>query len=193
MALVVLYVLHFNPSNGEAAQGSLSINNSDSSGFTVAYIHTDSLQKHYQYVEEQTKMLQNRTSQMERDLQNRAEGLQREIADFQNNYGNLTIGQARALEEDLAKKEQNLRVAQERARQQLLEMELVINQELYTRVTDFLKEYSELNDIDMVVKFNTQSDVLYAGEGLDITKVVVEELNKRHLSSASAADSTKNN
>ena len=195
VGLIVLYVLHF---SGEGTETGVKVSKvNDSINFSVAYVNADSLTANYKYVQEQGKILQARGEEMERDLQNRAQGLQNEIADFQRNYGNLTIGQAKALEEDLGKKDQNLRVFTERARQELLERELKLNQELYERVTAFLKEYSEMNGLQMILKYNQQSDVLYAGETLDITNVVIDALNQRYEAELSGevseADSTQNN
>jgi len=191
IALIILYVLHFSEGNSteEVAKGEDSLSNV---AFTVAYIRSDSLVNNYDFVKDQNDAVQKRTSQMEQDYKNRAESLQREFNEYQNNLRNLTIGQAKTIEEGLAKKEQNLRVFQESLRQELMQKEAEISRTLYTRVTEFLKEYSDKNNIQMVVKFDTQSDVLYAGEGLDITSVVLDELNKRYKEGDSVpSDSTK--
>ena len=191
IALIILYVLHFSEgkSTEVVAKGEDSLS---SVAFTVAYIRSDSLVNNYDFVKDQNDVVQKRTSQMEQDYKNRAESLQREFNEYQNNLRNLTIGQAKTIEEGLAKKEQNLRVFQESLRQELMQKEAEISRTLYTRVTEFLKEYSDKNNIQMVVKFDTQSDVLYAGEGLDITSVVLDELNKRYKEGDSVpSDSTK--
>lgn len=196
VAVAILFYLQF--SNGQAnTENLVSEDGAAGTGeFTVAYVQADSLISNYKYITDQNDLLQKRTAEMERDFQNRAEGLQKEIADYQKNVGNLTIGQARTIEENLGKKEQNLRMFQEAARQELMEKEANISNVLYTRVTEFLKEYSEKNNIQMVVKYNTQSDVLYAGAGLDITKIVVDNLNDKYEnkdnSTTAVADSLNN-
>jgi len=186
VALIVLYVLHFKQgSSGNETAGGAPGPSADSSsavGFTIAYVRSDSIIQNYQYVSDQNKVIEDRAKRIEQDLKNRADGLQKEFIDYQNNRNSLTIGQAQSVEEGLAKKEQNLRMFQERARQELAELEIGINRELYERLTNFLDSYSENNNIDMVVKFDTSSDVLYAGEGLDITAIVIENLNNQYIS-----------
>jgi len=190
LALVVLYFLHF--SKGEENKSEVvTPKEVEQSGFTIAYVHSDSIVKNYQYVLDQSKVLEDRAKRIEQDYKNRAEGLQREFNDYQNNMGSLTIGQAKSIEEGLGKKEQNLRMFQERARQELAEMEMNMSRELYNRITTFLDAYSVQNGIQMVVKFDTSSDVLYAGKGLDITNIVIESLNDEYKKEGlNASDST---
>ena len=195
-ALVVLYVLHFSGDQDGDKLPESTDSTPAQSDFTIAYVLSDTLLQNYQYVIDENEKLRKRSSQIESDYRNRAEGLQKELTDYQANYGNLTIGQARAIEENLAKKEQNLRLFQESARQELLEMEAGISRELYTRVTEFLERHSQRNGIEMVVKFDASSDVLYAGKGLDITQQVIDSLNAKYLNGSStpaASDSTAAN
>ncbi len=67
-----------------------------------------------------------------------------------------------------------------------------MSQELYNNITAFLKEYGEKNNLKMVVRYNQGSDVMYATDGLDITKPVITGLNERYTESLNkpAADST---
>lgn len=175
VAVGVLYVIEF--SGGKS--GSITKNDAakDSIDYNVVYINSDSLVVNYDFFNNIQKQLQDKGAKFDKDYQNRAEGLQREVTDYQRNVNNLTIGQAKALEEDLLKKQQNLRMYQENLSQQMLKEEAKLNKELYDKVTSFLKEYCANNEIDLVVKYNQGSDVLYANEGMDITKQVIEGLN----------------
>ncbi|QSE96728.1 OmpH family outer membrane protein [Fulvivirga lutea] len=193
VAVGVLYVLHFSKPSAEAAKGNSQKN--DSIDYSVVYINSDSVLVNYDYFDKIQSELQEKGAKLEKEYQSRAEGLQREVNDFQRTVNSLTIGQAKALEEDLLKKQQNLRVYQENLSQQLMREEAKMNQELYKKVTSFLKDYSAENGIDLVVKFNQGSDVLYANEGMDITKEVIEGLNAAYAKELSApkakTDSTK--
>jgi outer membrane protein len=81
------------------------------------------------------------------------------------------------LEEDLGKKQQNLQLYQQSLSQELMNEESKLNKQLYDRITAFLKTYSEENGIQVVLKFDPSSDVLYGGAALDITPVVITGLN----------------
>jgi outer membrane protein len=56
--------------------------------------------------------------------------------------------------------------------------EAKLNQELYKRITDFLKTYSEQNGLQVVFKYDISSDVLFGNKALDITDAVVKGLNE---------------
>jgi outer membrane protein len=96
------------------------------------------------------------------------------------------------VEEDLAKKQQNLQLYQQSLNQEMGNEETKMTQDLYTRVTVFLKKYCKEKGLHIVLKFDTNSDVLFGAEGLDITKEVTEGLNEEYkLEKKSPAASKK--
>ena len=191
VAVAGIYFFHFSEDSVETIETTDQVDEGNStSGFTIAYIQSDSLVKNYQFVIDEQKKIEGRTRQVEQDFRNRAEKLQKDFESYQLNMRNLTIAQARAKEEDLGKREQDLRIFQERARQELVGLEAKTTTELYTLVTEFLEKYSEENNIDMVVKFDPTSDVLFAGKGLDITQTVIEKLNQEYKDRLEGKDSS---
>jgi outer membrane protein len=157
-------------SSSQAAVGDLSI----------AYILTDSIVKNYDFLKDNQVIMEAKTKQMRSDYSNRAQSLQNDITAYQRNRANLTIGQDQALQEDLAKKQQNLQMYEQSLSQQLMNEEQKLTKELYDRITTFLKKYSEENGLQVVLKFDTSSDVLFGSPGLDITRVVMEKLNEEY-------------
>lgn len=177
VAVCVLFYLHF---AGEKAEVKGKPNMMEAAAYSVAYINADSVLKNYDFFKEMQVKLQEKGQQLEEEYKSRAEGLQREVNDYQRNVNNLTIGQAKALEENLMKKQQNLRMYQESLSQDLLREESKINQELYEKITSFLNDYSQNNGLQMVVKYNQGSDVLYASDSMNITKTVISGLNESY-------------
>lgn len=173
VAVGVLYYLHF--SAGSKSTGSANVPVGD---LTIAYINSDTVLKYYDFLKDNKVVLEAKTKKMDTDYRNRAQGLQSEITAYQRNVSNLTIGQARALEEDLAKKQQNLQMYQQSLSQELMNDESKLNKELYDRITTFLKKYGKDNGLQVVLKYDPSSDVLYGVETLDITDVVVKGLNE---------------
>lgn len=178
VAVIILYVLHFSPGKLE----SIASSSSDTSAFDlkIAYINSDSVLKHYDYLKVNRDQLEAKTKKMDSDYRNRAVGLQNEITAYQRNVSSMTLGQARAAEEDLGKKQQNLQLYQQSLQQQLMQEETKLNKELYDRITAFLKKYGEDKGLQVVLKFDPTSDVLYGGAGLDITPDVIKGLNEAY-------------
>lgn len=185
LAVAVLYYLHFSNKSDTPTQFNGAAGYSGD--LKMAYINSDTVLKYYDYFKDSREKLEARGKKMDTDFRNRAQGLQREIESYQNTASNLTIGQARALEEDLTKKQQNLRVYQESLSQELSVEESKLNLELYQRVTDFLKEYGTQKGIQIVFKFDPSSDLLFVTDSLDITKEVITGLNDSYKKAKTAA------
>ena len=181
VAVAFLYVLHFSsPSKSEPASASSS--DTLAVNLKVAYINSDSVLKHYDYLKVNREQLEAKTKKMDQDLRNRTAGLEKEISAYQRNVSSMTLGQVRAVEEDLGKKQQNLQMYQQSLQQQLLQEEAKLNKELYDRITGFLKGYGKEKGLQVVLKFDPSSDVLYGGEALDITQDVITGLNAAYQS-----------
>lgn len=146
----------------------------------IAYVHSDSLLAKYDFMKEIESELGELSQKYEKEYQNRAQGLQNEISDFQRTAQNLTVAQGKALEENLMKKQQNLRIYQEDLSIKLRQKEVELNNELYKSISDYLKEYGDENNLQLVLTYSRGSDVLYANEGLEITNEVIEGLNKAY-------------
>lgn len=193
-AVAFLYVLHFSSGKIESDP---SFSDTSSVNLKLAYINSDSVLKYYEYLKVNRDQLEAKTRQMDQDLRNRTVGLEKEISAYQRNVSSMTLGQVRAVEEDLTKKQQNLQMHQQRLQQQLMQEEARLNKELYDRITSFLKEYGEQKGLQVVLKFDPTSDVLYGGPGLDITGDVIKGLNERYATEkktpTAKADSTAAN
>jgi outer membrane protein len=188
IAVAVLYFLHFNQ-NPDTEEKSAEV--AEMPDFQVAYINSDSVLVNYAYAEKLREDFQTKTSGLERDYQSRLQGLQKEINDYQQNAGNLTMNQARALEENLVKKQQNLQLYQQKLSQDLMVDEASMNKDLYDRVTGFLRDYGKENNLQLIVKYDQGSDVLFASDAMDITQIVIDGLNASYEKELAApADST---
>ncbi|TXI68087.1 MAG: OmpH family outer membrane protein [Cyclobacteriaceae bacterium] len=62
--------------------------------------------------------------------------------------------------------------------QQLMEEQAKVNEELYLKITDYLKGYAQEKELQVVLKYNTSSDLLYGGSAIDVTQDVIKGLNE---------------
>jgi outer membrane protein len=190
VAVGVLYYLHFTGGGSSTVSGASGLNMSD---VKIAYINTDSILAHYEYLDAKKEVLEAKQKRLEQDWQNRATSLQGEIEAYQRNASNMTIGQVRAIEESLGKKQQNLQLFQQQIEQELMNDQGKLSKDLYDRITGFLKTYSASTGVQVVLQYNTSSDVLYGGQALDITNDVLKGLNeayKNEKAGVTPADST---
>jgi len=184
VAVAILYYFHFSSNKTEVANDVVGIDSvSTKSSLKIAYVVSDTLLSNYDYFKIKSKELEAEKKKMEDDMGRRAKGLEREVVDFQRTAGSLTINQAKALEENLYKKRENLMKRQEGLAQTLMQKEAAINNKLYENVTNFLEEYGKDNNLEVVLSHQRGSGLLYAHKGLDITQVVIEGLNKAYQES----------
>jgi outer membrane protein len=192
IAVAVLYYLYFSKPATSAGTPGSGVLLQDAK---IAYINSDSVLKYYEYLNVNKKQLEAKGLQMEQDFRNRAQGLQNDVATYQRTVNNMTFGQAKSAEEELTKKQQNLQMYQQSLQQELAIEEGKLNKELYDRITNFLKQYGKENNLQVVLKYDAMSDVLFGGETLDITKPVVDGLNAAYKNEkngvATPPDSTK--
>ncbi len=184
VALILLYYLHFSSgreNSPEAAVASVS-------DFKIAYVNADTLLEHYEYIKASVEIMEAKKQKIESDYRKRAESLKGEFEAYQRNMNNMTIGQVRAVEEDLARKQQNLQLFEQSISQELMNDQARINKELYDRVTAFLKEYGKQRGLMVVLKFDPSSDLLYAHDTLDITQDVLKGLNEAYLKEKAEKD-----
>jgi outer membrane protein len=190
VAVAVLFYLQLADSSPKqtGAAGTESPGN-----LSVAFVNSDSILSKYDYFTAERTKLEAKGKKLDSDLRNRAQSLQNEIQSYQQNVANLTIGQAKAIEEDLGKKQQNLRLYQEQLSQELMNEQSRMNEELYKKITEFLKKYGEEKGLQIVFKFDTSSDLLYGAPALDITADVVSGLNEAYAAETkkTPADSVK--
>ena len=192
LAVAFLYYNEFTDSDdGEADD---DITNTVVSNLSIAYVNSDTLFANYNYYEEVSTMLDAKRTQLQQEYSRRAEGLQKQIEDYQRTQTNLTIAQARAVEEDLGRKRQNLLQYQETISQDMMREESAITQDLYEKVASFLKTYGDENNLQVVLTYSPGSGVLYANDELDITSAVILGLNTAEENEpATESDSTATN
>jgi outer membrane protein len=174
VAVAVLYYLHFSPKT-QAVTNDGSTSTSD---LKIAYINSDSVLKYYEFFKVNKEKLESKGQKLDQDFRNRAQSLQNDISAYQRNVGSMTIGQAKAVEEDLGKKQQNLQLYQRSLEQEIMTEQSKMNEELYAKITAYLKQYGEEKGLEVVLKYDPTSDLLYGGKTIDITQDVIAGLNE---------------
>jgi outer membrane protein len=188
IAVVVLFYLHFSGSKSPASSGS-----SDSSvayDMKIAYINFDTVLKYYDYLKVNKEKLEAKGKKLNDDYRNRVLSLQSEIQAYQRNVSGMTLGQARSAEEDLGKKQQNLQMYEQSLTQQMMQEQDKLIKELYERITAFLKIHGKEKGLQLVLKYDQTSDLLFGNEPLDISQDVIKGLNDTYKNEKAKADST---
>ncbi|PTX20137.1 periplasmic chaperone for outer membrane proteins Skp [Pontibacter mucosus] len=158
----------------------------------IVYVNSDSLLANYEYFKDVRNRLQKKAEQKEKDLRTQAESFQKEVQRFQQNAPTMTQQQAQATEQRLMQKQQQLQALQQSSGNELMTEESEEMNKIYDRVEEYLKQLSTEQGYKMVLTYQRgNSAILYGDSTLDVTKEVVDALNKTYESEKAEADKKK--
>ncbi len=166
---------------GTAIKTSNQVANSETSGNTLAYVEVDSLLTQYEFYIKEKAALEAKSKQYEAQINAKMSQFQKASVDFQQKVqsGAFTSqAQGEAAQQRLIRLQQEGAKLQQDVQQRMLKAQEKFNKTLRDSVQSFLKDYNREKHYDMII--SKQGDnVLYANDKLDITKEVVDGLNKR--------------
>lgn len=180
VGLIVLYILHFNSSSPSAVAPPVAAQKASGSKLSVVYVNIDSLNQRYDYVHSLRTDLENTGKKLQAEVLGEQAALEKEANEFQRQVAANIIPEEKAKlqYEQLMMKQQKLMEKKERFTQQVAEKEMNMNLTLIDSVTVFLKRYNRQYQFDFIMGYKTGGEILVANDSLDITKSVIEGLNK---------------
>jgi len=187
LAVAVLFFLHFSgkPETAAAVDGQVV------AGRRTVYVQVDSLLKNYDFFKETKKELENKNFQLENELNTKGKSLQNEVAFFQQKAQTMTPEQARSIEAQLMKKQQDLVAYRDQAAQALGQEEAKKNEQLYKNIRAYMEKYNKENGYEYVLGYSLGGGILFANPSLDVTQKIIDGLNKEHAGTAKADTTSK--
>jgi outer membrane protein len=165
----------------EKSKPSVKIDTLDfSKGMPVAYVNMDTLSLKYERIAEASRQYEEKFEARQKKLASMEQTLMADAAKFEKNAATMLKSEIEATQRKLQARQMRLqeefnRLQQEMARDQ--ENALVQNMK---NLSEFLKEYCEENNIDMVFSYQMPGgQLLYSKQGYDITNDVVAGMNKK--------------
>jgi outer membrane protein len=186
VAVAVLYYLHFSGNSGKTSAASVTPAKADTLAEAnatmqqIAYVNSDSLLFNYDYYKTTIKELEEKRKKLETDISGRARSLENEAVSYQQKSRTMTLEQAQLTEQNLYRKQQELMQYRDRVSQQLAQEEQTKIEELYSNITEYLKEYTKDKPYRLVLGYSRGGGILFADNSLEITNEVLTGLNKQY-------------
>lgn len=184
---ILFYQVHSLKSSGiQEAPSDLSVkpiitSNTTLADSKIAYINTDSINEHYAYIADFTKVIRAKKANLEAQLQGMTAKFQQDYEAFQQSAQAGIAPQAELMktEENLKRQQQDL--ANKELQMQNLGVELEEkNAELNRNVKDFLKVFNN-GRFDYVMSYSDlMPTILLTNPKLDITPQVLQGLNAEY-------------
>ena len=182
VAVIVLYVLYFSGHKSpETAMTSKVAGPADAT--KIVYINTDTLLNNYQLAVELNEAFLKKQEDRRTELNIKAKAIDQEGTEFQRKLqNNGFISEARAIEarDQLLVKQENFRRLQQEMMDKASREQSELNKQLFDEITNFLKEYNKEKGFSIVLSTQLGGNVLYAEDGFDITKEIVDRLNANY-------------
>ena len=182
VAVIVLYVLYFSGHKStDTAMTSKVAGTADAT--KIVYINTDTLLNNYQLAVELNEAFLKKQEDRRTELNIKAKAIDQEGTEFQRKLqNNGFISEARAIEarDQLLVKQENFRRLQQEMMDKASREQSELNKQLFDEITNFLKEYNKEKGFSIVLSTQLGGNVLYAEDGFDITKEIVDRLNANY-------------
>ncbi|WP_439184031.1 OmpH family outer membrane protein [Carboxylicivirga taeanensis] len=186
IAVIVLFVLHFNKSGANEANPVADGGSTSGDVFPVAYINTDSLLLNYTFAKEVNEQLMSKEEASRADFNEKAKVFRQDAVEFQRkvqNNGFLSMERAQKEQQRLAKAEQDLAQLNQTLSNELMMEQDKLNRQLRDTLMSYLEEYAKEKPYKVILSNTLGDNVLYGANGVDITNEIVEALNARHAES----------
>lgn len=148
-------------------------------GLKIAYIDADSLTSTYKFCKDYQIVLEKKEKNIQATLNSKAQALQNAAANFQQKLqqNEYTRERAEQVQASLQKQQVDLQALQQRLATDFDNEQAKFLTAFQDSVKNYLKEYNKKKKYDFILN---KAAILECNDKYDITKEVVEGLNKRY-------------
>jgi outer membrane protein len=182
IGLTVLYVLFFTARKTEPSKPTPLFQKAGNKSLSLVYVNIDSLNSNYDFVKVLKNDLESTGKRLQEEIISEQTAFEKEAADFQKQVASSSIPEAKAkiIYEALMEKQQAIAEKKDRYTQEVANKQLDMNMRLLDTVTNFLKRYNRKFSYDYILGMKTSGEIIIANDTLDITKDVLNSLNKEY-------------
>ena len=169
-------------SNDEAEKTDLKpvvVSNTTLADSKIAYVNTDSINEHYQYIADFTKVIRNKKASLEAQMQSMTAKFQQEYEAFQQSAQAGVAPQSELQKQQASLERQQQELANKELQMQNLGVELEEkNMELNKNVKDYLQKINN-GRFDYILSYSDlMPTILLTNPKLDITTEVLKGINE---------------
>jgi outer membrane protein len=144
----------------------------------IVFINSDTLLADYNFFNQLKDGLEKKQDSIDTFLKQRARALEQEVESYQSKGATMSPEQRAREKNRLMGKQQNLMDMKQSLVDQLQMEESDMNDSIHSNLTRYLKEYNKEKNYLYILGYQRGSGILLANDSLDITKEILEGLNK---------------
>ena len=146
---------------------------------SIVYVNTDTLLNHYDYYQALKSHLEKKQDSIDLILKSRGALLEKEIAQYQEKGASMTERERASIEEDLGRKQQQFVDYRKNITGSLEDEQDQLQDSLHNNLVSYLREMNKGKNFQFILGYQRGSGILLASDSLDITKAVIEGINKK--------------
>jgi len=182
--LLIICSIAFSYLSCEKSGDQKGTGSSSNSGLKIAYVNGDTILLNYKEFRSQSAAMEAKQKNAEEMLQSKGAALEQEFNAYQKKAqgGTMTGKEMQAQEKYLSGKQDALLAERDKLAKEIMDETTVINDRLQKVLQDKLNEIKKREGYDFIFSYIHGGAILVADEKHDITKEVLEELNKGGIS-----------
>jgi outer membrane protein len=156
------------------------------SGMKIAFVEVDSLMTQYDFAKDYSVTLQKRSNNARNTLTQKTNELQAAVNNFQQKLQNNAFTsreQAQNVQAGIERRQRDLQELQARLENELATETQKFNEALRDSLNNFLTSYNKDKKYDLILS-KAGDNILFADRKYDITKDIINGLNKRYKPAA---------
>ena len=174
LAVAFLYYKQF--SNPKTTHTPLSVQASQSK---IVFVNSDSLMDSYSLFKDMSSSMEKKRDSLDQLLTARGNNLENEIKTYQESAAGMSAGERQLREESLMRKQQALMADRDNLLDKLKTEESDLTDSIHADLMRYLKTYNKNQQYDFILGYSRGGGILFANDSLDVTKQVVEGLNRK--------------
>jgi outer membrane protein len=184
IAVAVLYYLHFKGApqtevSGEKIKAPVHV----SGAGVIAFVNSDTLFDEYEFYKDQKAAIETEKTKIKNELKAQSDRLQNEVEAYQKAAMGMTEKERAEKEYQLGMKQQAMMQHKEELLNALDEKREQASDTLYTKLNNYLKKHNNKNNYSYILGYSKGGGILFANDSLEITKEVLDGLNKEYKES----------
>ncbi|HEY8400335.1 MAG TPA: OmpH family outer membrane protein [Cytophagaceae bacterium] len=193
VAVGVLYYLHFSSDKKETVSAEPVVDTTTvvtepvelpeivSPAGTIAFINYDSLIENYDFYQKGIKDLEKSYNSKMNELMQKQKKLEEDLARYQQLAPSLSVEAREARERQLVEDEQKLLELRDKLSKDYARSEEQFSKKFLQKIDDYMKNLAKQKNYSYVFTYSKggPASIVFANDSLEITKQVVEGLNKQ--------------
>ncbi len=174
IAVIFLYVKVY--SNDKEVAVPLS---NKAAASNIVFVNSDTLMDNYALFKTMSDKIEKKRDSLDRLMTDRGRALQKDIEQYQQEGASMTPQQRESKEAILSHRQEEYVSTRDKMLEQLKVEENEMTDSIHQDLIAYLNKYNKTKGFDFILGYSRGGGILLANDSLDITKVILEGLNRK--------------